>query len=81
MGFSRQERLQKSLSNPQAANKRARLLWIAIGKDDSLLKGNEEFTAWLKAQGITHEYKITEGAHTWRVWRRYLAELTPQLFR
>jgi enterochelin esterase-like enzyme len=81
MDFSRQERLQKAMSDPKAANKKARLLWIAIGKDDFLLKGNDEFTGWLKSQGVTYTYKITEGAHSWQVWRRYLAELTPQLFR
>ena len=76
-----EERIQKALADTKAANKRTKLLWIAIGKEDSLLKGNDEFDAWLKTQGITHAYQVTEGAHTWRVWRRYLAELTPQLFR
>jgi enterochelin esterase family protein len=78
---SGEEKIQKALANATAANKRTKLLWIAVGKDDSLLKGNDEFAGWLKNQGITHTYKVTEGAHNWRVWRRYLAELTPQLFR
>jgi enterochelin esterase-like enzyme len=76
-----EERIEKALADPKAVNKRAKLLWIAIGKEDTLLKGNDEFAAWLKTQGITHTYQVTEGAHNWRVWRRYLAELTPQLFR
>jgi enterochelin esterase-like enzyme len=76
MQFTTQDRLQKSLSS-----KHPKLVWIAIGKDDFLLKGNEEFTAWLKSNNYEHTYKVTDGAHTWRVWRRYLAELAPQLFR
>jgi enterochelin esterase family protein len=76
-----QERILKALADTKAVNKRTKLLWIAIGKEDTLLKGNNEFAAWLKTQGITHTYQVTEGSHNWSVWRRYLAELTPQLFR
>jgi enterochelin esterase-like enzyme len=78
---SGQDRIQKALADPKSANERMKLLWIAVGKDDSLLKGNDEFDAWLKTQGIAHTYQVTEGAHNWRVWRRYLTELAPQLFR
>ncbi len=53
-------------------NSRIRLLWIAIGKDDFLLKQNRDLTAWLKSRNIRHTYEETEGAHTWLVWRRYL---------
>jgi enterochelin esterase family protein len=80
-GFPENPRLAQAMTDAAAANKRAKLVWIAVGKDDFLLKNNEEFTAWLKEKGIRHTYKITDGAHTWRVWRRYLAELAPMLFR
>ena len=79
--FTRQERLQKAVTDSRTLNKPPKLLWIGIGKNDSLIKGNNEFTEWLKAERVNHTYKITEGAHTWRLWRRYLAELAPQLFR
>ena len=81
MGFTKSERLEKTLADAPGANKRAKLVWLGIGKDDFLLKQNEEFTGWLKAKGVTHTYKLTDGAHTWRVWRRYLADLAPVLFR
>lgn len=57
------------------------LLWIACGKDDRLIEPNRKFVEWLKANDIRHEWKETEGAHTWLVWRRYLAELATLLFR
>ena len=57
------------------------LLWIACGKDDFLLERNETFVAWLKDQSIRHTWRLTEGGHEWRVWRRYLTELLPLLFR
>jgi enterochelin esterase family protein len=68
---------------PNAAEnaKKLKMLWIAIGKDDFLLDRNTKFEAWLKSENIAHKYQVTDGAHTWRVWRRYLAELTPLLFR
>jgi enterochelin esterase family protein len=63
------------------ANERLRLLWIGCGKDDFLFRSNNAFVEELSKREIRHEYKVTEGAHTWMVWRRYLAEFTPRLFR
>lgn len=57
------------------------LLWIACGKDDFLLNRNETFIAWLEEHSIKHTWRLTEGSHNWRVWRRYLTELLPQLFQ
>jgi enterochelin esterase-like enzyme len=64
-----------------ACNEKLRLLWIAIGKDDFLLKDNQSFIAWLKESGIKHYYAETEGGHAWGVWRRYLGEFLPLLFK
>jgi enterochelin esterase family protein len=63
------------------ANERLRLLWIACGKDDALLKSNREFVQWLGCAGIRHSWTEVSGAHSWRVWRRNLAEFAPLLFR
>jgi enterochelin esterase family protein len=30
---------------------------------------------------VPHEYHETEGMHMWTVWRRYLADFMPRLFR
>ena len=43
---------QKFLADPEAANAKLRLLWIAVGKDDFLRQRNEEFVAVLKDKGI-----------------------------
>ena len=58
-----------------------RLLWMAIGRDDFLLKENRAFDAMLSAQKVPHQYGETEGGHTWRNWRRYFAALAPRLFQ
>ncbi len=70
------------LNNPKAVNKDLTLLWIACGKRDFLYKRNNEFTALLKEKTIHYDYLETEeDDHSWPVWRRYLTEFAPKLFR
>ena len=47
----------------------------------ALAQRNIEFAALLKEKGIRHEYLETEGDHSWPVWRRYLTDFAPLLFR
>jgi enterochelin esterase family protein len=58
-----------------------KLLWVACGKEDHLIKNNREFLAWLKSRNIEVQSVETDGAHTWPVWRRNLIQLAPLLFR
>ena len=69
------------LNAPDALNKDLKLFWIACGEKDFLIQRNKEFNALLKDKGIRHEYVETEGDHSWPVWRRYLVEFAPKLFR
>jgi len=62
-------------------NKLIDLLWIACGKDDTALKGAKTLHDALDKARIEHTYVESEGAHHWRVWRRYLRDLTPLLFK
>jgi enterochelin esterase-like enzyme len=68
-------------ANPAKANKSIDLLWIACGKEDAALKGASTLHQALQQAGIEHTYLETEGAHHWRVWRRYLRDLAPLLFK
>jgi enterochelin esterase family protein len=63
------------------ANQRLRLLWIACGTEDGLIKVNRNLRGWLKSRGVQVKEIETPGAHTWMVWRRNLAEFAPLLFR
>ena len=74
------ETAERFLSEAERANTNLRLLWIACGKDDFLRQRNEEFVSKLKEKGIRHEWQLTDGDHSWPVWRRYLAEFAPRLF-
>jgi enterochelin esterase family protein len=64
-----------------AAAPQFRLVWLACGTEDFLIERHRKFVGWLKEKGATFQSKETPGAHTWMVWRRYLTELAPLLFR
>ena len=68
-------------TDPKATNKKLKLLWIGIGRDDFLLNRNKPFDEALTASGINHTFKVTDGAHQWPVWRKYLAEFAPLVFQ
>ena len=59
-------------------------LFLVKGELDSLgallLKANQQFDELLGSKGVNHTFRVTEGNHSWPVWRRYLAEFAPLLF-
>jgi enterochelin esterase family protein len=84
-GFSasvpNEETIGKALENIDATNGHLKLLWIACGKDDFLLERNKTFIELLDNKNIEHEWYLTEGNHSWPVWRGYLADVLPRLFQ
>jgi len=68
-------------ADPAKANEQIDLLWIACGKEDAAMKGAAALHEALGKAGIEHTFLETEGAHHWRVWRRYLRDLSPLLFK
>jgi len=80
-GSPSREAIAGVLAEPEALNRKLKLLWIGCGKDDFLLKRNEEFLALLREKQIRYEWHLTDGAHTWPVWRIYLGEFAPRLFQ
>ena len=71
----------KLRSDPDSANQKLKLLWIAIGKDDFLLARNRDFVKALDELKVRHTFRETDGKHAWGVWRGYLAEFLPLPFR
>lgn len=67
--------------DPAAANKQLKLLWIACGTEDTAMAGARATHEALQKAGIHHTFVESEGAHHWRVWRRYLRDVAPLLFR
>lgn len=64
-----------------AANEKIGLLWITCGKDDFAIIGARNLSNARKDIGIEHTFVETDGAHHWRVWRRYFRDVSPLLFR
>jgi enterochelin esterase-like enzyme len=72
----------KMFGDPAAVNKAFKLLWVGVGKDDTLTgPGDQAFEAMLTARGITHTNRVIEGRHEWTVWRRNLNEIATVIFK
>jgi len=70
------------LKNPSVANKQFKLLWLGVGKDDTLTgPGDRALDELLTKSGVNHTWKLTDGRHEWTVWRHHLYEVAPLLFR
>jgi enterochelin esterase family protein len=64
-----------------SANNQLHVLWISCGKDDGLFKPNRRLVEWLDSKGIKNSWNEVPGVHSWRVWRRNLANFVPLLFQ
>jgi enterochelin esterase-like enzyme len=77
----REPKLDELLSNVKAKNDKLNLLWIGCGNKDFLFQANQKLIELLNTDNIRHVAHITSGSHEWRLWRIYLNELVPLLFR
>ncbi|HEX3880857.1 MAG TPA: alpha/beta hydrolase-fold protein [Bryobacteraceae bacterium] len=68
-------------ADSKTANSKLRLLWIGCGRDDSLFPAAQAFDEFLTQHHVKHTFHESTGAHTWMVWRNYLNETAPLLFR
>ena len=64
-----------------ALKKGTRLLWLATGVDDRLIANTRATVEILQKHGFQPDFKETPGAHTWLVWRDYLQQFVPRLFK
>ena len=73
--------LKALLASPEETNKKLKLLWLAWGSGDKRAsEGGKQFVEELEKSGIKHQWKETDGGHTWPVWQRYLVDILPLLF-
>jgi enterochelin esterase-like enzyme len=80
-GGTNTEPLKTLAADPKKANEQISLLWIGCGRQDFAFNGAKTLSDTLKQIGIKHSFIETEGEHHWRVWRRYLRDLSPLLFK
>ncbi len=55
--------------------------WIGAGTTDFALKGSETLKQVAEKVGLPMSYHTSPGAHYWFIWRVFLSEFTPILFR
>jgi enterochelin esterase family protein len=76
-----EDRFKAFLDHPDESNARLRVFWIGCGKQDSLFESSRSLSELLAAHKIRHTFHPSDGRHNYAVWRRYLVEVAPLLFR
>lgn len=81
--FSHAARIDSTVDARLAALKTGNpeLLYVPVGVDDFLIDNSRALLQRMKTAGLTPTYEETPGAHTFFVWRQYLSEFVPKLFR
>jgi enterochelin esterase-like enzyme len=69
------------LKDPEGANQKIRTLWIGCGQQDSIFGRSKNLSELLTKYHVRHIFHPTDGVHNYTVWRKYLAEYAPLLFR
>jgi enterochelin esterase-like enzyme len=69
------------LKDSGGTNARLKTFWIGCGRQDSLFGRSNSLAELLTKYQVRHIFHPTEGVHNYTVWRKYLAEYAPLLFR
>jgi enterochelin esterase family protein len=69
------------LAGKDKVNGAVKHLEIVVGDQDFALRGSQALDSVLESHDIAHEFRTSDGGHTWINWRHYLNELAPKLFR
>jgi enterochelin esterase family protein len=74
-------RFKSLLDDPDGTNARLKLFFITCGRQDGMFARSRQLDETLTAHRIRHEFRPSEGLHNYVVWRLYLSQLAPMLFR
>lgn len=69
------------LKDHKATNHKLKTLWIGCGQQDSIFPRSKNLSELLTKNEVKHVFRATEGVHNYTVWRKYLSEYAPLLFR
>lgn len=69
------------IADPEAAKKQIKLLWVACGNKDNLLRISQGVHAYLKEKGIEHVWHVDGHGHDATEWRNNLYYFSQKLFR
>ncbi len=74
-------RFSALLKDSAGTNQKLKTLWIGCGQQDSLFGRSKGLSELLTKYQVRHVFHPTGGVHNYTVWRKYLAEYAPLLFR
>lgn len=74
-------RFASLLKDPQGTNAKLKVLWIGCGQQDSLFPRSKNLSDLLTKDQVKHVFRAMDGVHNYTIWRKFLAEYTPLLFR
>jgi enterochelin esterase-like enzyme len=83
-GFSSAPNTQQAgslITDPAAAAKQLRLLWVSCGDKDGLMNISKSFHDTLEGMKIPHVWRVDSGGHEWPVWKNDLYALAQMLFQ
>jgi enterochelin esterase family protein len=63
------------------AKSKPKIYWTGVGDDDIARLRTIALYNDAKAKGLPASYKQIQGTHTWPVWRNFLGDFAPRLFR
>jgi enterochelin esterase-like enzyme len=69
------------LARSDQSRNHLKLLWIGCGRQDRIFPNAERLSGWMTEHGVKNVWRPSEGPHEWPVWRLYLGEFLPRLFR
>jgi enterochelin esterase family protein len=76
-----EKRVTPALEHAAELNEQLSLLWMGCGKQDSVIGTSDALVKLFNERGLKVTYHPTEGVHNWALWRDYLHETAPLLFR
>ena len=70
------------VSNPEEANKKIKLLYVACGDADTLYQANKNFHSTLEKSKVEHVWNVVPGGlHNFAVWKNDLYQFSQMLFK
>ena len=69
------------IPDPARAKQQLRLLWLACGKKDNLLRISQGVHAYLKEKDVPHVWHVDGHAHDATEWRNNLYLFLQRIFR
>jgi enterochelin esterase-like enzyme len=72
---------EQLLPDPAGAKEKLKLLWIACGKKDGLMRISQGVHAYLKKNGVPHVWHVDGNAHDPPEWKNNLYLFSQRIFR